>query len=88
MEETSQFLFTEEDLKDIKEFALKKYSYYASIEEAYDYSNPEALDVLLESLKNIYMDPEVKSLFKWLCNEYLEVFWETFYGKVDNLRMQ
>ena len=88
MEESSEFYFEEEDLKQFREFALKKFSYYAYIEEAYDYTNPEALDVLLESLKNIFYDPEVQGLFKWLVNEQIEAFWETFYAKVDNLRNQ
>ena len=48
----------------------------------------EALDVLLESLKNIFYDPAVQALFKWLCNEQIEAFWETFYEKVNNIRNQ
>ena len=71
----------------VKEVALKKYCYYAQIEEAYDYNNPESLDVLLQSLKCILYDDEVINLFKWCNNNAIWDFWETFYEKVNNLRM-
>ena len=86
-EESSQFYLTEEDLKEYRELALKKFGYYAHIEEAYDYGNPEALDVLLQSLKCILYDDEVINLFKWCNNNAIWDFWETFYEKVNNLRM-
>ena len=61
----------------VKEVALKKYCYYGQI----------ALDVLLQSLKCILYDDEVINLFKWCNNNAIWDFWETFYEKVNNLRM-
>ena len=87
-EESSEFYLTEEDLKEYRELALKKFGYYAHIEEAYDYGNPEALDVLLQSLKCILYEDELKTLFKFSVNEQIEAFWETFYEQVDNLKMK